>query len=133
MQQRIEQLQPYNRTTPAQDDPLWLLSDLSNTDKHHVLHLAVWTLGGVATAFRGDLQVHFTPTYVNPVTDGAELGRWRVTGQSGVVVKTELHSSSHLLITIDDPGPAQGRDIVAALTTVEHDVRSIIAELAQLL
>jgi hypothetical protein len=35
----IQRLQPYHRGKDFKDDPLWILSVLSNIDKHRVLHL----------------------------------------------------------------------------------------------
>jgi hypothetical protein len=39
----IEGLQPYHSGDPQQD-PLWLLYNLSNIDKHRLFHLSIWAL-----------------------------------------------------------------------------------------
>lgn len=43
---RIESCQPYESPlNTAEDDPLWILSDLNNTDKHKLLPVAVVAIG----------------------------------------------------------------------------------------
>lgn len=46
----IDGLQPYQRTNNVDDDPLWMLHELSNVDKHRTLHSVslVHEKGGVA-------------------------------------------------------------------------------------
>ncbi len=42
----IKALQPYHRPD-FQRDPLWILSKLSNIDKHRLFHLSAWWIGSV--------------------------------------------------------------------------------------
>lgn len=46
-QAAIESLQPYQRGDVFEDDPLWILSQLNNVDKHRALHVVGASLAGV--------------------------------------------------------------------------------------
>jgi len=53
-QAEIEGLQPYNRRQDYTPDPLWVLNELSNIDKHRLPHLTLFALG--ATHIGGDAR-----------------------------------------------------------------------------
>lgn len=66
----IENSQPYVRTNPARDDPLWELHELWNADKHRILNqLPLYLAPGI------DLVERFTfPPGVTPVASKPLLG-----------------------------------------------------------
>lgn len=77
----LDDAQPFKRGASFEDDPLWMLSELNNTDKHRVLHLAVHGVStyDVTVTVRG----HSYKGLFRPgirFEDGAELGRMRITG-----------------------------------------------------
>jgi len=75
-QAAIKQLQPYNREDEFVSDPLWVLQQLSNMDKHRVPHI---TLLAVSTyvdspstpSLPGRLNIHF-----GPFEDGAKIASY---------------------------------------------------------
>ena len=61
MQSAIRDFQPHQRGDAAKTQPLWVLQDMSNIDKHRHLNLAV--MGMPTAAFYVDPSVEFIPTY----------------------------------------------------------------------
>ena len=43
----IEGLQPYQRGRDYRSHPLWILNELSNIDKHRMLHITAWNFAGL--------------------------------------------------------------------------------------
>jgi hypothetical protein len=71
----INELQPYHRGAACQDDPLWMLNELNNTDKHRFLNVTVHGIYSynVIVKARGQ-QIHGRLRPVVKFEDGAELG-----------------------------------------------------------
>jgi hypothetical protein len=93
----INQLQPFHRGDAYHGDPLWMLNELNNTDKHRVLNLTVHGISSysVNVISRGErFDAVFTPA--TPFEDGAELGRMRL--QDGRIAEREVSVDGDLVI-----------------------------------
>lgn len=70
----IEGLQPWHT---GQDDPLWMLHELSNTDKHRIPNLALALFEGSTYSVEPspDVTVRDVEFLPGPLVDGAPIGR----------------------------------------------------------
>jgi len=98
---QIEDLQPYNTGDDAIRDPLWLLDELSNIDKHRVLHIVfagavdvTMDLSGIEALDVKEVRV-FTP---KTLENGVPVASMRLvpTGTKGKLqVKPEITHEEH--------------------------------------
>ena len=70
-------LQPFRRRAAYEDDPLWALSELNNTDKHRLLNLTVHEVAHYAVQVSVGERRSFAATFHPRIRleQGAELGR----------------------------------------------------------
>lgn len=73
----IERLQPYHRANGGKHDPLFLLHELNNADKHRLLPVAGATPGGYMAGgwWRGDRPPYYRIGLHRVLEDGAKAGR----------------------------------------------------------
>jgi hypothetical protein len=75
-QKIIEALQPYNGA--GRTDPLWMLHELDNADKHRIPNIAASVFKGSTYHIRREdpgLKIQSIRFFTGPVRDGATIGR----------------------------------------------------------
>jgi hypothetical protein len=114
----IQRLQPYHRRKNPDLKALWVLEQLSNIDKHRLLHLT----GASLAASRYDLEatgpftLHKIETFPRPMEAGAMLARFTATASP----ETHMHVKHHMLIDVafDKRSPVKlvrGKSVVHTL------------------
>lgn len=124
----VESLQPYHRGNAAHSDPLWVLSELDNMDKHRTLAMTVTAMTGfrVAIVSGGDISLHFdTVGYVGPLYENTELACWQV-AVIGPNPHVEVEVSGQLHETFDVPCINAGHSVVPALTHLRDYVKDVL-------
>jgi len=112
----IVELQPYCRGDDAIDHPLWLLHELSNTDKHSTLHLAVSALTGKRLSVpKGSehLRIDSFEAFPGLLHDGAVLGRVRASLTDEAEV--EIYPECSFNEAFSEAGPAKGMLVMTTL------------------
>jgi hypothetical protein len=129
----IEREQPFNRTDGLpEDDPLWLLYQLSNYDRHQWLHLIGFT---VSTGYN-----EFTPSWFarhitrqissnfGPFEGEAEVSRFEIS-YDGPQIAVQVKSHVTFEIAFGKEGPAAGLPVVATLRQIGIRVVKIMGRL----
>ena len=78
----IESLQPYHRGEKFAFHRLWMLRELSNADKHRLLHPTLLQPSAMAY-FADELDVFDITWTLGPVENGAEIARYPYSGEVG--------------------------------------------------
>ena len=118
----IEGYQPYNGS-PADQDTLWMLHDLNNTDKHRLIpscliagdHLRVFFTNGEHSDF-----MYLFPGSV--LQDGTELCHFRLLNDLEVNVNAQLFCT----VAFEQIGGAQNQAVVPILTKMASNVGRIV-------
>ena len=143
--QLIRDFQPYARSDPFTDDPLWLLREIQDIDKHRFLvnvtldvdqlkWRAFRATGEEVRAFtvQPDVTVDFVPgpAFLEGarVEDGMELGRWHVNPPDP---ELKLEVKPGFLIVLDE-GPGKGKTVSSTLNYVFGHVEHILNEAKRL-
>jgi hypothetical protein len=122
----IEAVQPCYSDRPTKTSHhLWSLQELSNIDKHQVLHLGVAALSSVG--FYGDGGEEFIDSLnLGTLDDGAEIGRFQPrAGESKSQVDMDL--SIAFQIALSEGGPNPGMGVPGALRRIREFIRADIA------
>lgn len=133
-QDLVERLQPFQQADPHLHR-LWVLHELSNVDKHRLLHRAGLVSGASKLKLSADAHVGVQILEVRqdgPVEDGTKLAQWRVglpPGQSGSVT---LEGDISYEVAFDPAGPARGAPVVPALDVLGRYVLAVVEEFAKL-
>lgn len=120
-QEVIKSLQPYHRGKDFALDPLWMLYELSNIDKHRLL--LVGTVSNVAAGFRPGMSYNYkllgANVYDAMIEGEAIVVRYRATPDDP---DKEMHVEFDPLLQIAFKGPTtvNGKGVVKALNTI-HD------------
>ncbi|HUF60065.1 MAG TPA: hypothetical protein VMR89_11410 [Actinomycetota bacterium] len=130
-QKMIESTQPYAGRHNSRSRALRLLRDLSNIDKHRMLHL----LGGISEE-RGpgsdirveDAMVEAGRLRSGPFEDGAELGRFAIRRVGKGKPKVYVEPNLTFDIAFDKRGPGKGRSVMIVLMSTTHEVASVISD-----
>jgi len=132
---KIEALQPYQPGNGGETNVLWLLSRLSNADKHHTLHLTSVSLLGTTIRPKRvqDCEIRFTTdVFLGKLEGGTVMGRLTrtVTGPN-----PEMEMALRILSAIgfDQAGPGRGQPALDLLTTISTYIESLVPEFEQLL
>lgn len=135
--------QPYHKRNGGRNDPLWLLKELNDSDKHHTMHVVLVAYRGFGISFTAPLVVTAGPGLTvnrvratkvggpaKPLTDGAELFRGRAGfAKHPECVKVDLQYEVHFGSTA---GPAKNRQVIKTLTEIQDRVSGIIDSFAPL-
>ena len=131
----IKSFQPcYRRPNDPEGDPLWVLNDLANIDKHRLLHTTAVAYiphyGGLPPDKPSDviLGVQF-PMGRRPFHDGAEIARYNITRESGEPppdMKVEVEFAFD--ITFDPKGPARGAPLLPGIQGLRNAVFDVLEQ-----
>lgn len=143
---RIEQLQPFE--CGKDRDPLWLLEEMWNADKHRVPHLvgfiakvtkAEIVLPPADDPFRvlfekviGTATVTLDQSVVNrPFEDGAEIGRITTKGGLPSTIGPEMYVKLDIMfdVALEQGPPAYGQRVIPAIAMMIDAVSSIVREM----
>lgn len=126
--QMIHDLQPFHRGAAFQDDPLWMLNELNNADKHRVLNLTVhgishYTVKVLARGHQFDAtfqpKIHFEA--------GAEIGRLRLLdGASYRDYEVQVDGDLIIAVALDQVGQRQNEPVIPFLTQLSDYVMGIV-------
>jgi hypothetical protein len=125
----IDSLQPFNRGADYQGDPLWILQELSNIDKHRLLVTTVHRVSLYAvTVTNRDKTVSATFTPDIPFTHGAEIGRIPI---DTPFTDSETSVDGDLMISIafDEIAGRKNVVVIRCLTDVARNVGQIVDSL----
>jgi hypothetical protein len=135
----IQRYQPYHRGNDYKLDPLWILGELSNIDKHRTLHLAtVYTHGWTFSPgrlvrfpilkFQGAMPINFSTT-------GASVKRDTVIGQMEIVRNPNMNVELEIAPSIAfADGVAAHTDVIDVLNSIQtHLGAKVLPELLKFL
>ena len=127
-QARIEALQPYHHARNAQQDPLWMLQDLNNTDKHRLIPTCI--VSGhhfIRVVFPKKELVDVEFPFNGPIQDGTELCRFVLARQR---LEVEMESELFGAIAFQQIGGAQYEPVVPGLSQLANYVKGVIDSFA---
>lgn len=110
-QASIEEIQPFQRKQAPRLHLLWVLQELSNWDKHRLLHIT-----NVATGAR-NLSLKPSPGVKvdGEIENGAELACFKVTGVPNGSGKVDMEGDIIYGIAFDKAGPGNGSLVAEGL------------------
>jgi hypothetical protein len=126
----IEGLQPHKRQADYRDDPLWILEELSNIDKHRTLHTTILGIEGAAlqvTEVR-DLVIAETIEFTFPdgLVNGAELARIPVV-QTGPHPYVNVEMDAEFAVTFDERATvAPDEHVLGVLVAIAEDIETVV-------
>lgn len=132
----IESVQPYhtpNDTVAPQDSFLWLLNELSNEDKHHVVNVTAGRVAGWSINISGGLTRSVTsapmpnPRAFGPLTDGDVV---HTIDLSESPADLDPNYEITLGVAFREGPPGRGRFVVQLLNGLVERVASIVDMLA---
>lgn len=125
----IKKVQPYHRRTAIREDPLWMLHDLNNTDKHRLIPVVV--MGGKEVTVRddGSWEEHgivFDRGFL-PLKDRIELLTMRIPEPD---LTTEKNPQLTCNIAFEQVGDAKFKPIIPLLRQLSSRVHGILSALS---
>lgn len=125
----IKRVQPYHRKTAIREDPLWMLHDLNNTDKHRLIPIVVMGGKEVSVKDDGSWEEHgivFDRGFL-PLKDGTELYRMPIPDPDFTMdVNPELTCN----IAFEQVGDAKFKPIIPLLQQLCIRVHGILSALS---
>jgi hypothetical protein len=122
----IEKLQPYHGPYPANPNPLLVLKELDDIDKHRRLHF----VGGIASEFQIQVRRASTDQYLvntwaelGPLRDGADVFRADVPQFDP---KVEVQVTVTFGIHFSKDGPGLGFPVIYCLKSIRDYVRDVV-------
>jgi hypothetical protein len=110
----IERVQPFNAPHGANDNPLTVLNQLSNRDKHRLLVPVIAAVSETDIWVASDnADIHFQRIESGPVKHDAEIVRFTARPK-GRPKEMKVHPQSGLEIQISDTGPAVWPSVCSA-------------------
>lgn len=136
---RIERLQPYHRRKDPDTRLLWQLRELSDIDKHRLLHVAPAAIDAHQTGWRstgtGEVVFHGYTINTGPLKENAIAVWWDI--DAGPNAEVEVDANLVLGIAFDKSTPSRAlryERVVPLLVRIEDFVnRRVVPELAPLL
>jgi hypothetical protein len=129
----VEREQPFNRIEgPPEDDPLWLLYQLSNYDRHQFVQPMVLSTSNGWIEFRPpDFARHVTQvsTRFGPFDGETEIARYSVS-YDGPEIALAVESHAAFDISFGNEGPAAGRLVIPTLKSIGLRVVTVLAKLS---
>jgi hypothetical protein len=111
----IKSFQPYKRSNPADADPLWIIRELQNIDKHRYMVRLKFDVDGLRWNEVPGCEVKFTPgeVFTNPSgpKSGMELGTFSVSPPS---LEVDLEPDPAPAVAIDQ-GPGEGMNLLSGM------------------
>jgi hypothetical protein len=128
----IEGLQPYHRSS-VEEDPLWLLREMSNIDKHRSLHLCTWVAHEVRqdiTALAPGVRLHsHTLRKSGPIQSGDTLVELEVSYPKGLKAVMSLDKTFNFTIALDESLGRGTEPLPDVLRSLGAHVSGIVASL----
>ena len=127
-EKRIRSLQPFNRGAAAQNDSLWKLQELNNTDKHRLLIVTRTFLSGGISDLGLYPPIHLRAgafVYLStrmPIENGNVLASFE-TAQRIVQVRAKLP----IEIVFKEIGSTKNEPVIPLLTQLTGQVRDIVS------
>ncbi|MGB2757231.1 MAG: hypothetical protein WBD02_06165 [Acidimicrobiia bacterium] len=118
-------LDPVRRESAIRHHELRTLAWLSNTDKHRRVHLAAWYPTDVWVAVPDGVTVQWRPGG-GEWSDGAEIGRWIVSGPNAETVKLGDNAAVGLTLRYYEEQGWVGVDVADLLSSLLQHVRDWI-------
>jgi hypothetical protein len=133
----FERQQPYKRWNGYKRDPLWLLKELNDADKHRVIHMTSYALFqagiGVSPKHRHLVEEFRVRVRKRGFVDGAEVARFRYAAGVSGIVTVEVDHQFGVEIRFDDAcGDAARLVMIKTLRAMIGRVGGIIASFAPL-
>lgn len=122
----IEATQPYHAGKDARSHPLWVLRELSNWDKHRVLHTVANSIGPTGVLAGEEILERIEFVAPGIVQEGAELAKFTLKSEASPEMKVQLYFALH--VTFGD-GPAVGRNVDRVLVDIFNFVTDITPRL----
>jgi hypothetical protein len=113
----IEGLQPYHRGEKFAYHRLWMLRELSNADKHRLLHPALLMPQAMAM-FAGEVKISNITWTLGPVKNGAEIARYPYFGETGVEMDMNPYFTFGVGFRQGSPIPILPDDILKTMSVV---------------
>jgi hypothetical protein len=122
----IHGLQPFQRGAAYQDDPLWILQELNNTDKHRLLVLTVHAVD----FYKVDVTLHgetVTATFTPGISyeRGAEIGRMPCPGHPRDHGEVSVDGELVVQIAFDKTAGRRRVPVIPCLTDLANYVERI--------
>ena len=130
VQARIEALQPYVRSDPVDDDPLWVLSELDNMDKHRELATTVTAMEGFSLGIVSmrDLDVAFENVGFSGSFDPkTELARLEAT-VTGPNPEMQMKATGPIHVALD-ASVKVSQPLIPTLEALRDEVVDVVADL----
>jgi hypothetical protein len=114
----IKGLQPYHRGEKFAYHRLWMLRELSNSDKHRLLHPTLLRPQPVIAAFADDIDISDITLALGPVENGAEIARHPFSGEAEAEEGMNPHFTFGVGFRQGSPLPILPDDILNTLDVV---------------
>lgn len=127
----IKRLQPYNGTIKPEQNPLSILRDLDNADKHRTILVTIAAIGGRKAATFVDNCAHAMMLFMSgavpnkgwvPLKDGAEV--WRIPGPPDMKMDVQCPP----VIAFDEVRFAKFKTVIPGLKKIRDAVVGVIDE-----
>ena len=126
----IKGLQPFHRGASYDEDPLWLLHELNNTDKHRLLLLTVHSLTLCKFTVTGrDKTIEVTFPQRVRFEDNAEIGRWPA-DQSFGEPDVSMNARLSVDIAFKEILGRKDESVIPCLTQLANYVQGIVESFA---
>jgi hypothetical protein len=132
----IQTLQPFNRRKNAAKEPLAILDELWNIDKHrhfHFAHFSVW-LDDVRSvkplAFAPEIKLRVVEKYSpRPLKGRTEIGRVEQVGKHrSPILNMYVHADIAYDVAFEQGPPAYGAGVIETFKSLHDTVAAIIVE-----
>jgi len=126
----VEGLQPYHRGKESAGDPLWLLHEMSNIDKHRNIHLTAWAAHTIAldiTQILPGARLH--SLNVRPagmIESGAILAEVDYSCPGGLAPIMQMEKNFLFTIALDEPAEVRGQPLNSVLSYIGGYVEGIV-------
>jgi hypothetical protein len=116
----IKRLQPYHRGEKSAYHRLWMLRELSNADKHRLLHPTLLQPAAMGF-FPDEVDLSDITWKLGPVENGAEIARYPYSGEEGAEMDVKAHFTFRVGFRQGSPLPILPTDILNTM-----DVASVL-------
>jgi hypothetical protein len=126
----VEGLQPYHRGKDAASDPLWLVHEMSNIDKHRNIHLTAWAAHTIAldiTQILPGARLH--SLNIRPpgmIESGAVLAEVDFSYPSSSGDMFVMEKNFLFTIALDEPSAVRGEPLNSALACIGGYVEGVV-------
>lgn len=134
-QTSIEEIQPFQRKQAPTLHQLWALQELSNWDKHRLLHITNVATGARNLSLKPSPGIKIQSIKVRAdgeIEDGAELACFKVTGISSGSGKVEVEGEIIFGVAFDKAGPGNGSLVAEGLRQLVEVVSKVGGRLRNL-